>query len=171
MRVKDRSVHKNEQPGNEISSDLHFRTGLIADAKIVSDLIMLFAKDFSINPDGSGAEVFHQSVSEAAERTYLADSRYHFILAMQGGMLAGFIAMRDLGHLFHLFVNPAFQRQKLATALWQRARHYAVAQGHSTSFTVNSSLNAIPVYEGFGFKAKGQIVAMHGITFLPMQFN
>ena len=164
-------MHKSEQSGNEISTDLHFRAGLTADAKIVSDLILLFAKDFCINSDGSGAEVFHQSVSEAAERTYLADSRYHFILAIQGGMLAGFIAMRDLGHLFHFFVNPAFQRQRLATALWQRAHRYATTQGHGTSFTVNSSINAIPVYEGFGFKAKGPIMAMHGITFFPMQFN
>ncbi|MFZ6766025.1 GNAT family N-acetyltransferase [Undibacterium sp. Di26W] len=171
MTVTDMSSRKKEQPGNEISNDLHFRAGLTTDAKIISDLIMLFAKDFSINPDGSGADLFHQSVSITAEQAYLADSRYHFILAMQDDTLAGFIALRDHSHLFHMFVAPAFQGQGLATVLWQHARQYAASQGQSTSFTVNSSLNAIPVYERFGFKAKGQVVEMHGIVFLPMQFQ
>ncbi|MFZ6756546.1 GNAT family N-acetyltransferase [Undibacterium sp. Ji50W] len=167
MTVTDTSSRKNEQPGN----DLHFRVGLTTDAKIISDLVMLFAKDFSINPDGSGADLFHQSVSETAERAYLADSRYHFILAMRDDTLAGFIALRDHSHLFHLFVAPAFQGQGLATVLWQRARQYAASQGHGTGITVNSSLNAIPVYERFGFKATSKVVEMHGIAFLPMQFQ
>ncbi|MFZ6720957.1 GNAT family N-acetyltransferase [Undibacterium sp. Ji49W] len=171
MTGKDTPASQNKQPGNGISTDLHFRAGLITDAQAISDLIMQFAKDFSIAPDGSGADLFHQSVSATAEQSYLADSRYQFILATQGETLAGFISMRDLSHLFHLFVHPAFQGQGLATILWQRARQNAGLQSHIISFTVNSSLNAIPVYERFGFRATGQVVETHGIAFLPMQFQ
>ncbi len=171
MAFKDTSTPKVEQHGNGIGTDLHFRAGLTTDAQAVSHLIMLFAKDFCINPDGSGADIFHQSVSATAELAYLADDRYHFILAMQDETLAGFIALRDHSHLFHLFVDPAFQGHGLATVLWQRARQDAASQGNRTGFTVNSSLNAIPVYERFGFKATGQVVEMHGIAFLPMQFQ
>ncbi|MFZ6712397.1 GNAT family N-acetyltransferase [Undibacterium sp. TC9W] len=169
MTATDNPAHNSEQTISGMNPELHFRDGLAADALIISQLIELFARDFCVNPDGSGADLFLQSVSESAELSYLSDSRYHYILALHGETLAGFIAMRDLSHLFHLFVHPSYQRQKLASKLWQRARQYAAAQGHTGSFTVNSSLNAIPVYECFGFLAKGEIVEMHGIAFLPMQ--
>ncbi|MBC3906079.1 GNAT family N-acetyltransferase [Undibacterium umbellatum] len=169
MTTTGSRAHNSEQTISETDSDFHFRDGLATDALAISQLISQFAPDFWANPDGSGADLFLQSVSESAEFSYLTDSRYHFILAWHGETLAGFIAMRDLSHLFHLFVNPSFQRQKLASTLWQHARQYAAAQGHAGSFTVNSSLNAIPVYERFSFQAKGEVVEMHGIAFLPMQ--
>ncbi|MFZ6681193.1 GNAT family N-acetyltransferase [Undibacterium sp. Tian12W] len=165
----DRYAHASEQAISGMSSEFHFRDGFAADALIISQLIALFARDFCVNPDGSGADLFLQSVSESAELSYLSDSRYHYILALHGETLAGFIAMRDLSHLFHLFVHPSYQGHKFASKLWQRASQHAPAQGHTGSFTVNSSLSAIAVYERFGFMAKGEIVEMHGIAFLPMQ--
>ncbi len=167
----DRHAHANEQAISDMKPEFHFRDGLAADALIISQLITLFGRDFYVNPDGSGADLFLQSVSESAELSYLSDSRYHYILALHGETLAGFIAMRDLSHLFHLFVHPSYQGQKLASKLWQRARQYAVTQGHTGNFTVNSSLKAVPIYERFGFLAKGEIVEMHGIAFLPMQMT
>ncbi|BBB60840.1 N-acetyltransferase GCN5 [Undibacterium sp. KW1] len=169
MATTGNPAHKSEQTISGIDSDFHFRDGLTTDAQAISQLISKFALDFCVNPDGSGADLFLQSVSESAELSYLSDSRYHYILALHGETLAGFIAMRDLSHLFHLFVHPSYQGQKLASKLWQRARQYAVTQGHTGNFTVNSSLKAVPIYERFGFLAKGEIVEMHGIAFLPMQ--
>lgn len=169
MKTADNQAYKSKQTISETDSCFHFRDGLTTDALATSQLISQFAPDFCLNPDRSGADLFLQSVSESAEFSYLNDARYHFILAWHGETLGGFIAMRDLSHLFHLFVNPSFQKQKLASILWQRARQHAAAQGHAGGFTVNSSLNAIPVYEHFGFQAKGEIVEMHGIAFLPMK--
>ncbi|MFZ6732123.1 GNAT family N-acetyltransferase [Undibacterium sp. Ji42W] len=114
-----------------MSPEFHFRDGLAADALIISQLIASFAWDFCVNPDGSGADLIFQSVSESAELSYLSDTRYRFILAWHEESLAGFIAMRDLSHLFHLFVHPSYQGQKLASKLWQCARHRASAQGHT----------------------------------------
>lgn len=42
--------------------------------------------------------------------------------------------------------------------------------GNIGEFTVNSSLNAVEVYERFGFRAVGSIVEVHGVSFLPMRF-
>jgi GNAT superfamily N-acetyltransferase len=150
---------------------LHFRLATKDDAKSVSELILLFTGDFMVNPDGSGAEQFLQSISEQAETAYINDPRYHFVLAFADDQLAGLIAMRDLGHLFHLFVNPGFQGQGLAAELWRRARLHADEGGHGNTYTVNSSLNAIPVYKRFGFTANGEVTVMHGISFLPMRLQ
>ena len=169
MTTTGNPAHKSEQTISGTGTDFHFRDGLTTDALAISQLISQFALDFCVNPDGSGADLFLQSVSESAELSYLSDSRYQYILALHGETLAGFIAMRDLSHLFHLFVHSSYQGKKLASKLWQRASHHAAAQGHTGSFTVNSSRNAVPVYERFGFTAKGEIVEMHGIAFLPMQ--
>ena len=169
MKATNQQVHTKEHAISETDSDFVFRYGVPADASAISQLISRFTLDFCVNPDGSGADLFLQSVSESAELAYLSDPRYHYILAWHGEILAGLIAMRDLSHLFHLFVHPSYQGKKLASKLWRHARQHAIALEHTGSFTVNSSLNAIPVYQRFGFLAKGEVVEMHGIAFLPMQ--
>ena len=44
----------------------------------------------------------------------------------------------------------------------------ALQAGNPGKFTVNSSLNAVPVYQRFGFVANGPVVQKHGIAFQPM---
>jgi GNAT superfamily N-acetyltransferase len=77
-------------------------------------------------------------------------------------------ALRDGRHLFHLFVDPAHQRSGLARHLWTQLRDAAVAAGNTGGFTVNSTLDARPVYERFGFVAAGDPQRVHGIAFQPM---
>ncbi|AMP04024.1 GNAT family N-acetyltransferase [Collimonas pratensis] len=137
-----------------------------SDAVTISALIQQFTHEFTISADGSGAEQFLASVSVAAEAGYISDPRYHYINAFVGGVLAGFIAMRDRSHVFHLFVAPEFQRQGLATRLWQAA---LASAPDAAGFTVNSSPSALPVYQRFGFAATSAQVEMHGIRFVPMR--
>ncbi|HWW04997.1 GNAT family N-acetyltransferase [Collimonas sp.] len=129
-------------------------------------MVRLHAHAFTVNADGSGAEQFFASVSAEAEAGYIADSRYRYIAALAGDVLAGFIAIRDRSHIFHLFVAPEFQRQGLAARLWQAA---LAAAPDLEFFTVNSSPFALPVYERFGFVKTGPRVEMHGICFVPMR--
>ena len=137
-----------------------------SDATAINALIRQYTHEFTISADGSGAEQFLASVSVEAEAGYISDPRYHYITACVGGVLAGFIAMRDRSHVFHLFVAPEFQRLGLATRLWHAA--LAAAPGVA-GFTVNSSPSALPVYQRFGFAATGAQVEMHGIRFVPMR--
>src|SRR5262249_3336312 len=109
------------------------------------------------------------SVSVQAEREYLASERYRYLLAYSDSKLAGFIAIRGGSHLFHLFVERAYQRQGIARRLWERALEDLSAPASDGGFTVNSSLFAVPVYEAFGFVPAGSIQKTHGISFLPMR--
>jgi ribosomal protein S18 acetylase RimI-like enzyme len=150
---------------------MDFRAAGTEDADAISALIHCFAHEFLATPDGKGAERFFESVSVAAESEYIANPRYQYRVAFEDGVLAGFIAVRDRSHVFHLFVAHEFQRRSLATQLWQMAKTATTALGHIDAFTVNSSPFALPVYERFGFVKTGLQVEMHGICFVPMRLS
>ena len=155
------------------SYTLQFRIAHITDAKNISELIIFLSPPFFVAADGRGAEHFLEGVSLEAETKYLNDPRYHFIVAHDAEKLVGFIAMRDVTHLFHLFVAPSYQGRGLGRQLWQQAHHYAITHPTCNNaepiFTVNSSLQAAPVYQRFGFIESGAVVQTHGISFVPMQ--
>ena len=148
---------------------MKFRPGSPADAEAIADLIASFQSELTDDPSGIGAEEFFASVSVQAEREYLTSERYRYLLAYSDSQLAGFIAIRDGSHLFHLFVERSYQRQGIARRLWERALEELCAPGNDGGFTVNSSLSAVPVYQAFGFVPAGSIKSMRGISFLPMR--
>jgi GNAT superfamily N-acetyltransferase len=148
---------------------MEFREGSPADAEAIAGLIDSFQSELTDNPSGVGAEHYLASVSVQAERDYLASERYRYLLAYSDSQLAGFIAIRDASHLFHLFVARSHQRQGIARCLWERALRELCAPGSNGAFTVNSSLSAVPVYQAFGFVPAGSLQSVHGISFLPMR--
>ena len=148
---------------------MEFRAGSPADAEVIAALIASFQSELTDDPSGAGAEQYLASVSVKAEHEYLASERYRYLLAYSDSKLAGFIAIRDGSHLFHLFVERSYQRQGIARCLWERALRELCDPGSDGDFTVNSSLSAIPVYQAFGFVPTGSIQKMHGISFLPMR--
>jgi GNAT superfamily N-acetyltransferase len=148
---------------------MEFRAGSPSDAEAIAGLIASFQSALTDDPSGAGAEQYLASVSVQAEREYLASERYRYLLAYSDSQLTGFIAIRDGSHLFHLFVDRAYQRQGIARLLWERAVRKLCAPGSEGGFTVNSSLSAAPIYQAFGFVPAGALQSMHGISFLPMR--
>ena len=146
---------------------MEIRVGLPSDAERVAGLITSFQSELTNDPSGTGAERFLASVSVQAEREYLASPRYRYLLAFSDSEFAGFIAIRDSSHLFHLFVGRAHQRQ--GSLLWQQALREVCAPNSEGVFTVNSSLSAVPVYRSFGFAPAGSMQSVEGISFLPMR--
>ena len=146
---------------------MEFRAGSPADAEAIAGLIASFQSELTDDPSGARAEEYLASVSLEAEREYLASERYRYLVVYSDSQLAGFIAIRDGSHLFHLFVERLHQRQGIARRLWERALEELCAPGSDGAFTVNSSLSAVPVYRALGFVPAGSIQSMHGISFLP----
>jgi GNAT superfamily N-acetyltransferase len=143
----------------------------LSDAEEISTLIVELSEPFYLSPFRLGAEPFLASVSPEAERSYLMASNLSYYVAKANGKLAGVVALRDNAHLFHLFVAKAFQGKRLASQLWKVVKTEALQAGNPGVFTVNSSLNAVPVYEKFGFVRHGEVQHMHGISFQPMQLR
>ena len=150
---------------------MEIRTGLLSDAEAIAQLIASFQSELTDDPGGAGAEEFLATVSLEAEQEYLASERYRYLVAHSDSQLAGFIALRDGSHLFHLFVARAYQGRGIARLLWERALRELCVPNREGVFTVNSSLSAVPVYQAFGFAPTGAVQRRHGISFVPMQFR
>jgi GNAT superfamily N-acetyltransferase len=139
-----------------------------SDADAISALILGLSDPFFLEPSRVGAEPFLASVSPEGQRRYLQAGNYSYHVAKSQGQLVGLVALRDNAHLFHLFVAQPFQGQGLARRLWHVVQDEALRAGNPGSFTVNASLNAVPVYEKFGFVRQGDVRRMNGVAFQPM---
>ena len=150
---------------------MRIRAATVEDAPAISSFDLELSDPFYSQPDRSGAELFTQSVGEAAERRYLGAENFKFLVATTESELVGVGALRDGSHLFHLFVAEPFQRKGLARQLWGEIAEESLRQGRASRFTVNASLNAVAVYERFGFLPVEKVVSAHGVCFQPMAFE
>jgi len=148
---------------------MQLRSGTADDAEAIAALIASFQPELTDKPDGEGAESYLASVSSQAERGYLESPRYMYIVAEREGAMLGFIALRDISHVFHLFVARQYQRMGVAHCLWQAVKAQALKTSAPRQFTVNSSLRAVAAYRAFGFEPAGAVTSVHGISFLPMR--
>ena len=145
------------------------RKARVDDAPAISALITRHLPLLAVRPDGAGAGRFLESIAPQAIQGYVTAANVRYCVAQAGSTLAGVVAVRDGTHLFHLFVAGEFQRQGLARRLWAHALRHAQAAGRVDTFTVNSSLFAVPVYQRLGFAVCGEPVEQHGVVFVPMR--
>lgn len=147
---------------------MDIRTATTFDADAISALIGSVMHHLTLHPDGHGAEQFIATMTPAAIADTIGKPNMRYLAGVEDGQLAGVVALRDNRHLFHLFVDPAFQRRGYATRLWEVIRAEAIKRGNPGAFTVNSSMYALPLYQSLGFRAAGERTEMHGIAFVPM---
>lgn len=178
-RITGRSAAA-DLPGGE-SARFEYPLGLVIrvaerdDADDISELVGGLAVAFLRDPDaGDDAPILRSFTPEAIAR-YVTGEQYLYYVADIGGRIVGVAALRDdsnVFHLFHLFVAPEWQGLGISTRLWAAARDAALDEGDvpaDGTFTVNSAIGAVPVYERFGFVAVGPKVEKNGIAFVPMK--
>ena len=147
---------------------MEIRTATITDAKKISEIIRSLSQPFFTFPDGKGAEAFLESISENAVAGYIGRDNFSYYVGEEQGEVVGAIAIRENKHLYHLFVVPSCQRRQFGRQLWEYAKAKAIMAGNQGEFTVNSSLNAVPVYQAFGFETTSEMKQANGVSFLPM---
>jgi GNAT superfamily N-acetyltransferase len=139
------------------------------DIAAVAALFRDLAQEFIIHEsDAEGAAMFLRENDEAALRRFIGAGTHVYHVADADGAIAGFIAMRDKSHLFHLFVAKAWHGQGLARRLWDAARE---ASGHAGPFTVNASNHALGVYAKFGFVRSAPMQCTKGLYYNPMRLE
>lgn len=148
---------------------MEIRRACIADAESISRLVRGLSDSFFQSAGGAGAEPFFASTTPNAIASNLVAANFDCVVAEEGGELIGYVALRDGRHLYHLFVASGHQGRGLARTLWNIVRSRAQEAGNPGEFTVNASMNAVPVYERFGFKATTEVVRSHGLVYLPMR--
>lgn len=94
----------------------------------------------------------------------------HFVLlAVSQKEIAGMIEMRDDGHITLFFVDKRFQGSGVGGELLRRA--LAICRRRNpeiTTVTVNSSPNAVGIYDRLGFRRAGPKLDENKIRFVPM---
>ncbi len=152
-------------------NDMLVRPLAVTDIPAVAALLHELAREFIVHESTpEGASTFLAENDEMGVRGFLARGHVYHV-AVADGELAGFVAIRDRSHLFHLFVGKRWHRRGVAQALWDVARQAALAAGGDGSFTVNSSNFAVPVYEAFGFVRVGPTQCAKGLHFNPMRLG
>jgi ribosomal protein S18 acetylase RimI-like enzyme len=134
-------------------------------ARLLNDLARRFIVHES-TPEG--ASTFLRENNEEGIRGYIGMGHVYHV-AIIDGEIAGFIAIRERKHLFHMFVAVKCQRQGVARKLWEVAREVAILGGGSGAFSVNASNFAVPMYESMGFVRTAPMQCLKGLFFNPME--
>ncbi len=79
--------------------------------------------------------------------------------------IVGYIAMKGTNHLYHLFISEDQQGNGFSKVLWEHASNECA----SDTYTLRSSIYAIPVCKAFGFTESGSIKEKDGIGFQAME--
>jgi GNAT superfamily N-acetyltransferase len=141
------------------------------DIGAVASLMRVLAPEFILrDTPPEAASTFLRDNDACAVRRYVAAGVVYHVADVQGA-LAGFVAMRDCRHLFHMFVAKAHHGQGVGRALWEVASKAALDAGGDGVFTVNSSDYAIAVYRAFGFVPAAPRQRTNGLTYTPMQLT
>jgi ribosomal protein S18 acetylase RimI-like enzyme len=141
-----------------------------ADIGAVARLLEALAREYFLaNCSPEQAATFVRDNDAAAIRRLVAQG-YAYHVAEIDGQLAGFIAVREQRHVFHLFVAADCHRRGVGRRLWEHAKAAAVSTGGDGSFTVNASNYAVPMYESLGFARILPMQCKDGIEFNPMVF-
>lgn len=149
-------------------TSMQIRTIEDRDVPAVARLLQVLARDFIVHESTpEGASTFLRENDEDAIRRYIEMGHVYHV-AESDGEIAGFIAIRDRAHLFHMFVAVKWQGQGVARKLWDTARQAAIDAGGGGKFTVNASNFAVPVYEAIGFVRTAPTQCLKGLYFNPM---
>jgi len=149
--------------------DMLIRPFEASDLAACARLLHASASEFIVHESSrEGACTFLRENDAAGIRGYVAAGHVYHV-ADATGELAGFIAIRDNSHVFHLFIDKRWHGQGLARRLWDVARVAALERGATGTFTVNASNYAVPVYEAFGFERTAPTQCVKGLYFNPMR--
>lgn len=142
-----------------------------SDIPAVAQLMWQLSAEFIVhNCSAEDAAAFGRENNAEGLRGFVSAGTVYRVAEVDG-QIAGFIAIRDNKHLFHMFVGKAYQRRGIGRALWDAARRGAIKAGNPGVFTVNSSNYALPVYQAFGFVRTDVTQCKNGIEFNPMQLT
>ena len=147
------------------------RSATVEDAPAISALVTASAREHiasSLSDGGLSHLISEMTIENQVKRI---QSGYQFFIALESDTLVGTAAIRLPSHLYYLFVDTHHQRHGIGRRLWDHARDWIASSANHGLITVNSSLNAIKVYERLGFVIAGPPEENNGIRYQPMRWT
>lgn len=145
------------------------RKATVSDSHIISQLIssnaqLLLQDDF----EDDGLSFFLNAVKSTSIKEYMEQGFAYWVAEIDSEVV-GVVAIKDVSHLFHLFVDKNHHKKGIAKQLWQEVLKYCLANDSNGIFTLNSTSYALPVYQNWGFVITDEEQIRHGIRFTPMK--
>jgi GNAT superfamily N-acetyltransferase len=150
-------------------NDVAIRLAIDRDVPGISRLLQSLSRTYVVSADDPDVEKFFATLTESAISTFIGRCDVVYLVAATSTFeVVGAAAMSGEQQVEHLFVDAAHQGMGLGRRLWERLRDHALRSGNPGLFKVNSSLNAVPIYERFGFVIAAPKVERCGGAYIPM---
>ena len=147
---------------------MNIREATKKDSESIASLIKDLAEKFIVLEfSEEGRNKFLSSNDQSSIEKFF-DSGFIYHVAEKEGEIIGVVGIRDNSHLYHLFISESQQGSGLSRKLWEDAMRLCLEAGNTGKFTVNSSNNAVGVYEAFGFKRTSGMEESNGVLYNPM---
>lgn len=103
-------------------------------------------------------KVFIQEQAVPAELEWdgLDDKSHHALAVSSNGEAIGCGRITPDGHIGRVAVLPAWRRKHIGTGILETLLEYARSQ-HYPQVELNAQVEAIPLYQRFGFEAEGEV--------------
>lgn len=147
---------------------MNTRNANLTDALAISDFVCELATEhIASSLDEGGLKKLLDGMNVSATEQRIVDGWPH-ICAFDGDEFVGVVVAKPPSHLYHLFVRTDRQRAGIGRKLFAMADDWSRMESGECLATVNSSLNAVQVYNQLGFDADGPVVDTEGIVYQPM---
>lgn len=147
---------------------MNTRNADTTDAAAISDFVCKIAiEHIAPSLTEAGLEKLLDSMSANSTRQRIDDGWPH-ICAFDGDALLGVVVVKPPTHLYHLFVRTDSQKSGIGKKLFLMADDWSTSVSGEPLATVNSSLNAIHIYNRLGFDSDGPIIDTDGVRYQPM---
>lgn len=143
------------------------RTANITDVPQLADLAKSLAHYYLSDPSGGLPSWLADTLTYEAFASRLSSAEYFNFVYEEDGSVIAYISINKNGHLYHLFVAEQFQGKGISRLLWECAKKSC----QCNSYSLRSSLYAIPVYKRFGFSESGPVRTKDGVSFQPMEYS
>jgi GNAT superfamily N-acetyltransferase len=151
------------------NDSISIRIAINSDVPGISRLLQSLSHTYIVSPDDPDVDKFFATLTEGAISTFIGRPDVVYLVAVSPtSEVVGAAAMSGYQKVEHLFVDPAYQGIGLGRRLWEHLRDHALRCGNPGIFRVNSSLNAVPIYERFGFVVAAPKVERYGGAYVPM---
>jgi GNAT superfamily N-acetyltransferase len=150
-------------------NDISIRIATDSDISGISRLLRSLSHTYIVSPDNPEVDTFLATLKEDAIATFIRrPDVVYFVAIAPTAELIGAAAISGARSVEHLFVETGYQGIGLGRRLWEHLRDRAIDSGNPGLFIVNSSVNAVPIYERFGFVRAAPKVERFGGAYIPM---
>jgi GNAT superfamily N-acetyltransferase len=118
--------------------------------------------------DQEGIEEFYGIINPESILRRREENHFAFVAEVDKD-IAGIIEIKANDHISLLFVDERFQNKAIARSLIKKSIDLCLENKPDlTEISVNSSPNAVKIYEKLGFRQTGPEDIFKGIRFVPM---